>query len=375
MPEKNYVKVPLHKIFDFSIGTNSGLTRSFVNSHKGDIPVYGASSGSNEASYGYLADNLPGVKYFENCLTYNKDGASGLLFYRQGRFSLSEKVVPLIIFPELAETLDYLYLKYAIEEITARIDYTYSNKATKVKFKDLVVSIPVMGDGSYDLARQKDLADKYRQVEKQRDILLDRIHQLKNRVIALPQDHTISWAQVTITKLFTPMNGNSKYTKAWCKDHPGDIPLYSGNTVEKYADIDEFMYEGEYLTWAKDGLAGYIMYHQGRFSITGHRGILIPTEACKNIDLRYMQHVLEPIFRKKKKGREGALGKNEYTTLNSAMINRIEEPIPIPVCPDGTYDLAKQRELAESYEQISSIKEQLIGKVQELLRIRVLEAP
>lgn len=73
--------------------------------------------------------------------------------------------------------------------------------------------------------------------------------------------------------------------------------------------VDSFDYDGEYLTWAKDGLAGYMMLHSGKFSLTGHRGILIPTDNCQNIDLTYIKYVLEPIFRANKKGREGDLGK------------------------------------------------------------------
>ena len=47
-------------------------------------------------------------------------------------------------------------------------------------------------------------------------------------------------------------------------------------------------YEGEYLTWSKDGLAGYLMYHNEKFSITNHRGILIPIKECIDIDLKYI---------------------------------------------------------------------------------------
>ncbi len=197
MSQKDYVNVPLYQIFDFSVGTNSGLTRSFVNTNKGPIPVFGASKEAQSASYGHIKDNLPGIKYFENCLTYNKDGANGHLFYREGRFCLSEKVVPLMVFPQLAATLDYSYLKYYIEEIKGRIDYTYSNKATKLKFKDLVVPIPVREDGDFDLDRQKELSDRYRQVEEQRAILLHRLETLENMLVVLPQEASIRWTYVT----------------------------------------------------------------------------------------------------------------------------------------------------------------------------------
>lgn len=93
MVKGRFVKKTIHEIFDFSISTNSGLTKSFVNSHKGTVPVYGASQDLSIPSYGYIQDGLEGIKYFDDCLTYNKDGASGLVFFRKGHFTISEKVV------------------------------------------------------------------------------------------------------------------------------------------------------------------------------------------------------------------------------------------------------------------------------------------
>jgi hypothetical protein len=113
------------------------------------------------------------------------------------------------------------------------------------------------------------------------------------------------------------------------------------------------------------------MYHNGKFAITSHRGILIPTEKCRGIDLKYIKFVLEPVFRSSKKGREGDLGKNEYTTLNPSMIRKITKTIPIPVKSDGSFDLEKQKELAEKYEQIERIKKELSQRLSEIADITV----
>lgn len=162
------------------------------------------------------------------------------------------------------------------------------------------------------------------------------------------------------------------YTKEYCKEHKGSIPLYSGNTEGVFDMVDTYDYDGEYLTWAKDGLAGYMMLHYGKFSLTGHRGILIPKEKCVNIDLKYVKYVLEPIFRANKKGREGDLGTNEYTTLNSDMIKKMKDTIPIPIKEDGSFDLDKQKELAKKYEQIEEIKKTLSEKIEDLIKIVVI---
>jgi hypothetical protein len=54
------------------------------------------------------------------------------------------------------------------------------------------------------------------------------------------------------------------------------------------------------------------------------------------------------------------------------MINSFVVKIAIPVLPDGTYDLEKQRELANHFKQIENIKNQLIGKSNELLTIQIV---
>lgn len=200
------------------------------------------------------------------------------------------------------------------------------------------------------------------------DELIAEIKDYQKSIDAIKDVH---FKQVSPIELFTPKNGNSKYTKEYCKTHKGDIPLYSGNTEGAFDYIDQCDYDGEYLTWTKDGLAGYMMIHKEKFSLTGHRGILLPTEKCINIDLKYIKYVLEPIFRDMRKGREGDLGKNEYTTLNSDMIKKMDNTIPIPIDDNGLYDLAKQKELAQKYEKIETIKSELKNRVLELTNIIV----
>lgn len=369
MSKTGYVVKALYEIFDFTISTNSGLTKTFVNNHKGTVPVYGASQDTSIPSYGYIQDGLDDIKYFDDCLTYNKDGASGLVFFREGHFTISEKVVPLVLFNEYKSTLDYTYLKYAIENESRKQEYTFANKATKFTFRNLNVRIPITVTGCFDIAKQKILAQRYAEIEERRLALQHKLQEIADIAVRLPKDSTASWADVKCTTLFKPTNGSSLYTKEYCKKHKGDIPLFSGNTEGVFDMVDTFDYDGEYLTWAKDGLAGFMMLHNGKFSLTGHRGILIPTDKCKNVDFTYIKFVLEPIFRANKKGREGDLGKNEYTTLNSDMIKKMKDTIPIPILSDGSYDLSKQKQLANKYEQIESIKQGLSNRIAEVTQI------
>ena len=78
---------------------------------------------------------------------------------------------------------------------------------------------------------------------------------------------------------------------------------------------------------------------------------------------------LNPSFEPIKKGREGDLGKNEYTTLNSDMIKKMKDTIPIPILDNGSYDIEKQKELAIKYEKLENIKLELMNKIIELTNI------
>lgn len=371
--------VPLKEIIDFSkaITNGSAFTKTVINKNKGDIPVYGASKNELEVGYGYVKDNLTivsknkkeiKIKYFEDCLTWNIDG-SVAVFYRKGRFSLSEKVIPLIIFDNLKGCIDNNYLKYAILHANEIKDFGFSNKAGKSKLSNIIISIPINYNGEYDITIQKKLAKLYQKIEDRKKELDNKKRQFETLNVQLIDD--IDYAYIKITELFNPTLGDGKYTKEECLNRKGIYPVYSGNTLEAFDYIDEYSYDGEFLTWSKDGLAGYIMYHNEKFSITNHRGILLLKENVKNIDLNYIKIVLEPIFRRNIKGRLGIEEKNEYTTLSKDMIKGIKDKIPIPVDLNGKFDIEKQKEIVLKIKKINMLKEKIQHKIQELIDINI----
>ena len=152
--------------FEASKTNNSQFTKTFINSHKGEVPVYGASLDEDEVSYGYVEDNLQGIKYFDDCLTWNIDGSTAI-FYRKGHFTLSEKVIPLVLFDEVRPFIDLNYLKFAIIFSPGFSSFDFSRKAGKGKLKDLQVLLP-MKDDNYDLEEQKRLAGIYSEIENQK---------------------------------------------------------------------------------------------------------------------------------------------------------------------------------------------------------------
>jgi type I restriction-modification system DNA methylase subunit len=158
-----------------------------------------------------------------------------------------------------------------------------------------------------------------------------------------------------VHEIFNIERGNGKYIKRYIDEHKGNFAVYSGNTFNAFAFIDTFDYNKPCISWAIDGLAGYLMVHHDKFSATNHRGILLPR--FNTINLEYAKLVLEPLFRKIKKGRIGTDGSNEYTSLPPFMVKDIEFSLPIDT--NGNIDIEKQNEIVKKYEYISELKKKI----------------
>ncbi len=167
LPE-SILMLKINDIFDLAESTNnSKFTKVFVHENPGDIPVYSASKNPDEISYGYVKDGLPDVKYFEDILTWNIDGSVGKAFFRSGKFSLSEKVIPLILRKKWEGVIDCMYIKYMLEKKAIERGFAFSNKAGKNRIRDIEIEIPASrknGNLIPDIHKQRDLAIEYKEI-------------------------------------------------------------------------------------------------------------------------------------------------------------------------------------------------------------------
>jgi len=179
-----FIKKKIKEIFDLKQKTNnSKFTKTFIDKNKGTIPVYSASKFPENVDYGYVKNDLKGIKYFENCLTWNIDGSIGKVYYRKGRFSLSEKVIPLIVEEELKNNLDLIYLKYAIEKEFSKHYFGFDNKAGKGKIQDIEISIPINDKGNFDIGKQNELAEKFKRLEDIKKSISDELDKISSTEI------------------------------------------------------------------------------------------------------------------------------------------------------------------------------------------------
>ena len=172
------------ELFDFSITTNSSsFTKTFINKHPGKIPVYGATKNEKDVSYGYICDDIPGIKYFSDCLTWNIDGSIGL-FYRSGRFSLSEKVIPLILKDEYVGKFDLDFLRFTILSEVDKDPFSYTNKGGKTRLGQIYIDIPVNEDGDIDISAQEKIAGKYLSIQQCKQEIKAKLELLINQKIS-----------------------------------------------------------------------------------------------------------------------------------------------------------------------------------------------
>ena len=362
MHEITYELFELDKLFIAKNG-NSKLTKTYCNSHTGEYEVFSGATKDHFAfidTYDYDGENL----------SFSTDGEyAGTIQILHGKYSVGAHRTILIA---KDDNINIKYFRFVLIEVI-KSKYKKGN-VPSVHWKDIKkesVKVPIDSDGNISIIEQERIANKFLKIEKYKNELEIKKHNINNLNISIEEGNN-KIVYVDIKTLFEPTLGSGKYTKAECLRNQGKYPVYSGNTINEFAYINEFQYDGEYLTWAKDGLAGFLMYHNGKFSITNHRGILLPTKECKKIDLKYIKIVLEQLFRKNIKGRLGNAGKNEYTTLSKEMINNITDKIPIPVNFKGEFDIEKQKEIADKIERIDLIKKDIVNKIDELVNINII---
>lgn len=346
-----YRRVAIGDIFDFP-ETNSNITKKFCNKHKGSIPVY-ASSKDEKSTLGSIQDGLKGVKYYEDCLSWNRNGSVGYVFLRDHKFATNEDHRALTIKKAYEASLDKLYLKFEIERQLLLNGFSYLDKCGVAKIKAVPILVPVNSQGNYDIAAQRRLAAVYTQIEEINNDIRRSFDEINSVTVDISSSsETIP---LSLDALFDVQKGSAKYTKKYMHDNPGPYPVYSSQTTNEgeIGAIATYDYDEECFTWTTDGAyAGTVFYRNGKFSITTHCGILIIKPAYKErIDRNFLQYKLSQLLP------QSTLGEWANKRLG---VERIKElSVDIPVQASGDFDIAEQRAVAAKYEKLLAIKESL----------------
>lgn len=377
------------ELFYFKKGTNK-INKKIIDNNKGDFPVYSGST-ENNGLMGYI-DYFDYNGHYLRIITVGNAGETTEL---KGKFSLAQNNGVLI--PKNAEIEKYIslkYLKYIFNIILPKLAKgTDTGNKQRSLTNELLLSasfyVPVDKEGKFDLKKQEEIAEKYRILEENKEILKEKLSYI-NSVEVNFFSNEIKNSYYKIKDIFdlSVKTNSSKFTKTFIKNNEGNIPVYGAskdnspsygyikdNAVISYEENRnikriEVIYFENCLTYNIDGLAGYIFYREGKFSLSEKvRPLIIKDKFKPLLNPFFLRYLIEPIFRSNVKGRLAENGKNEYTKLYQNMIEDIK--IPLPVDKKGNIDLEKQNEIMLKYNTLMKIKGNLNEQLEKILNAEI----
>lgn len=344
----------LEELFEFP-AISSGMTEDFARRHPGPIPVYGGKK--TETALSHIQDEIPGVRYFENCLAWNREGSIGYVFHHRHRFTTNDHHRPMILKEEYKEFIDLDYCQIVIENAILTMGLTWGKTASKEKVSKVIIKIPVDESGNPDIQYQIKYAKKLNTIQKVFKKLEYYYQKLDNSILAINSDSAVTTLKLSDENLFSLSIGKRVLKKDVLLT---GIPLYSANPLEVFGYVQEEQLKNfgkPSILWGIDGkfVWNYIDKNQV-FSITDHCGRLQILD--DNINPKYVYYYL-----RKEAPNEG------FSRTYRASIKRMKETISIevPIDEDGNFDLEKQDLLVEKYERLEALKSSLEKKLYKII--------
>lgn len=171
---------PLSEVLE-PVKGKSLYTRKYGESHKGNYPVFSASS-STPLTY------IDTFDYNGDFLSWSTNGFAGTVIVLSGQFSINGDRGLLI--PKI-ENIDILYLRYVLEPIfrglaKGRRGDRGEDEFTKLypsMIRDVEIPLPVDKNGSISLSAQKEIAAMYDSAEQYRHEIIAKLDGLLNQRI------------------------------------------------------------------------------------------------------------------------------------------------------------------------------------------------
>ncbi len=160
------------------------------------------------------------------------------------------------------------------------------------------------------------------------------------------------YAEIQIGDLFETVNGRAKFIKDYVDAHPGAHPVYSASVTRPFGHVDEFDFNGTFLTWVMNGYGGRVQEISGRFSVNRDRGVFVPRKGVRVPDLAYLRFAMEPQLVATAVGRRVDGRANEYTKIYPDVAKEVL--IQLPLDNAGGYDYARMSELGSKFRRIEA---------------------
>lgn len=340
----------------FSFPSIRGITEHFIHTNEGDIPVYGGRK--TGIPIGYVADGIEGVKYFENCLAWNRQGSVGYVFLHNHKFTTTDDHRPMYLKQEYEESVDLEYLRIQIQTMLLSSGFVWGKTAGKSKIADIYIDLPIDENGDIDISKQKELVDKYIPMMSSQKRLNEYKKILQSTQVALSNDK-YEFKEVLLSEksLFSLGIGKRVLKKDVLKS---GVPVYSANVNTPFGHVEkstlDYLDEAS-LIWGIDGNFDWAYIPSNViFEITDH---------CGRLQVKTPDILLEYLFYKL---REDASTYGFNRSFRASLANIKDVSIKIPIDSQGNFDIPNQEKMIEKYRIIDDIKNKLETLISDALR-------
>ena len=363
METTNYLEIELGNKKYFVVDNGKRIRKQDINQVKGDIPVYSSSKYKNE-TLGFVSDEIKKIvpkakKFSGKCITINADATDYNAFMREEDFYANDVLNVIKI---INEEIDVNYVAFKLKELLKTMGLSWHNKLYKEKLKKIKIPIPINNKGKIDLEKQKQYADKCRKIEQLKNNITSIYDEIQNQMVNL--ESSFKYKEVEITELFDFVSGDSKYTKKYVSMNQGEFPIYSANTKENglFGHINSYDHDRECIQLTTNGVyAGTLFFREKhKFSINGDARLMI--KKYENLDYSFLLMELKLTF--------SEFNFNWENKPTMEKMNGIK--IKIPIKKDGSYDLAKQKEIANKFFSINKVKKSISDDYNEIMQQQVL---
>ena len=342
------IPTPLSDLFDFP--SINGLTEDFIRRNPGNIPVYGG--GMYEEPIGYIADNIAGVKYFENCLAWNREGSVGYVFYHKTKFSTNDHQRHLILKDDYKQSLDYDYLRIVLEQLLLSQGFAWSKTASKEKVMEMSIDIPMNEENQIDFETQKDIVKRHSRISLTKKVLKSYLEKLSKAIVQISSDYSYKTLYLS-DSIFKLSIGKRILKKDIVKE---GIPVYSANPNSIFGYVNKSNlsnFDEDSIIWGIDGIFdfGYIP-NNVCFATTDH---------CGRIQIKNNNILPEFVYYQLREARN-TYGFNRVYRASLNNILTVSVNIPINKST-GEYDVEAQKILLDKYKRIETIRTTLIDSI------------
>ncbi|WP_160143006.1 N-6 DNA methylase [Rickettsia endosymbiont of Ixodes scapularis] len=191
----------------------------------------------------------------------------------------------------------------------------------------------------------------------------DELSSMIQEINAIAPEQGILFKNFTLEEVLNPRSGNQDLKKSFIEKNKGEFPVYSSNTKENglFGYINTYDYDAECVQITTNGVyAGTVFYRKKhKFSINSDARLYIPKHP--NLDCLYLTYELQRV-----------LNKNNFSWEYKPTIARTKYlQVKIPVTKEGSFDLKKQKELAEKYRKIEEVKKNIKAELEKIENIKV----